>query len=264
METLLQSFPVFLLIFCRMTAFFVVSPIFSSKGVPNQFKVGIAGFISLLIYLIKGTAVKIPAGTDVYVLLVFREILIGLLLGYIAYLMFMVIQIAGSFIDIQIGLGIASVFDPMTGASAPVIGNFKYMFAMLIFLSMDGHHYLLQSVLYSYDWIPMNSNIMGQMLNGSLSEFLIRTFTNSFLIAFQMAAPLVVAMFLTDVGLGFLARSAPQFNIFVIGVPVKLIVGLFVLMLLTPSFAFIFEHLFEQMFQAMQGLLQVLGKRPAS
>ncbi|MCL9660179.1 flagellar type III secretion system protein FliR [Paenibacillus hunanensis] len=264
METLLQSFPVFLLIFCRMTAFFVVSPIFSSRGVPNQFKVGIAAFISLLIYLIKGTTIKIPDGTDIYVLMVFREILIGLLLGYIAYLMFMVIQIAGSFIDIQIGLGIASVFDPMTGASAPVIGNFKYMFAMLIFLSMNGHHYLLQSVLYSYDWVPMNSDIVSQMLNGSLSEFLIRTFTNSFLIAFQMSAPIVVATFLTDVGLGFLARSAPQFNIFVIGVPVKIIVGLFVLMLLTPSFAFIFEHLFEQMFQAMQGLLQVLGKRPAS
>lgn len=264
METLLQSFPVFLLIFCRMTAFFVVSPIFSSRGVPSQFKVGIAAFISLLIYLIKGTTIKIPDGTDIYVLMVFREILIGLLLGYIAYLMFMVIQIAGSFIDIQIGLGIASVFDPMTGASAPVIGNFKYMFAMLIFLSMNGHHYLLQSVLYSYDWVPMNSDIVAQMLNGSLSEFLIRTFTNSFLIAFQMSAPIVVATFLTDVGLGFLARSAPQFNIFVIGVPVKIIVGLFVLMLLTPSFAFIFEHLFEQMFQAMQGLLQVLGKRPAS
>lgn len=264
METLLQSFPVFLLIFCRMTAFFVVSPIFSSRGVPNQFKIGIAAFISLLIYLIKGTTIKIPDGTDIYVLMVFREILIGLLLGYIAYLMFMVIQIAGSFMDIQIGLGIASVFDPMTGASAPVIGNFKYMFAMLIFLSMNGHHYLLQSVLYSYDWVPMNSDIVSQMLNGSLSEFLIRTFSNSFLIAFQMSAPIVVATFLTDVGLGFLARSAPQFNIFVIGVPVKIIVGLFVLMLLTPSFAFIFEHLFEQMFQAMQGLLQVLGKRPAS
>lgn len=264
METLLQSFPVFLLVFCRITAFFVVSPVFSSRGVPSQFKVGIALFVSLLIYLIKGTTIKIPDGTEMYMLLVIREIMIGLLLGFIAYLMFMVIQTAGSFIDIQIGLGIATVFDPMTGASAPLIGNFKYMFAMLIFLSMNGHHYLLQSVLYSYDWIPMDSDIASQIMNGSLSDFLLRTFSNSFLIAFQMSAPIVVAMFLTDVGLGFLARSAPQFNIFVIGVPVKIIVGLFLLMLLAPSFAFIFEHLFQEMFQAMQGLLQVLGQRPTS
>lgn len=262
MEILQQSFPVFLLIFCRMTAFFVISPIFSSRSVPNTFKIGIALFISLLIFLLKGTSVTISEEPGIYVLLVLREVLIGLLLGYVAYLMFTVIQMAGSFIDIQTGFGIASVFDPLTGASAPMIGNFKYMFAILMFLSMNGHHYLIQSVLYSYDWIPLDAEIMSKMMDGSISEFLIRTFSNSFMIAFQMAAPIVIAMFLTDVGLGFLARSAPQFNIFVIGVPVKIIVGLLMLMLLTPSFAFIFENLFGQLFQAMQSLLKVIGTAP--
>lgn len=262
MEILQQSFPVFLLVFCRMIAFFVVSPVFSSKGVPNTFKVGMAFMISLLIYLIKSTSVTISDSPEIYVLLVIREVLIGLMLGYVAYMMFTVIQMAGAFIDIQTGFGIASVLDPLTGASAPMIGNFKYMFAMLLFLSTNGHHYLIQSVLYSYDWIPLDSEIMSKMMDGSISEFLIRTFSNSFLIAFQMAAPIVVAMFLTDVGLGLLARSAPQFNIFVIGVPVKIIVGLFLLMLLAPSFAYIFETLFGQMFEAMQSLLKVLGNRP--
>lgn len=262
MEMLQQSFPVFLLVFCRMIAFFVVSPIFSSRGVPNTFKVGIAFFISLLIYLIKSTTVTVSESPEIYILLVIREVMIGLMLGYVAYLMFTVIQMAGAFIDIQTGFGIASVLDPLTGASSPLLGNLKYMIAILLFLSMNGHHYLIQSVLYSYDWIPIDSEIMSKMMDGSISEFLIRTFSNSFLIAFQMAAPIVVAMFLTDVGLGFLARSAPQFNIFVIGVPVKIILGLFMLMLLTPSFGYLFEHVFAQLFQAMQSLLKVVGNKP--
>lgn len=82
------------------------------------------------------------------------------------------------------------------------------------------------------------------------------------MLAFQIAAPIVVATFLTDVGLGFLAKTAPQFNIFVIGVPLKIIVGLFMLLLLMPSFAFIFERLFSVMFESMRNLLDIMGNRP--
>lgn len=257
----MQSLPVFLLIFCRITAFFVVVPVFSSQGVPTTFKIGISFIVALVVFSANGTGITIPQDFS-YILLIMREVLIGLLLGFIGYLMFMAIQTAGSFIDIQIGFGIANVIDPMTGTSAPILGNFKYMIALLMFLSMNGHHHLLDAIVYSYKWIPMNNDLFLRMVDGSLSEFLVRTFAQSFVLAFQMSAPLVTALFLTDVGLAFLARTAPQYNVFVIGVPLKIIIGIALLLVLMPGLAVLFQNLFEIMFESMENLLGLMGKKP--
>lgn len=261
MDTLLQSFPVFLLIFCRISAFFVVIPVFSSQSVPATFKIGLSFFVALVVFSSRGTDIVIPQDLT-YILLVAREALIGLLLGFIGYLMFMTIQTAGSFIDIQIGFGIANVIDPMTGASAPIIGNFKYMIALLLFLSMNGHHYLLNAIVYSYNWVPLDNELFLKMIDGSLSDFLVRSFAQSFMLAFQMSAPLVTALFLTDIGLAFLARTAPQYNVFVIGVPLKIIIGLALLLILMPGLAALFRNLFDIMFASMQNLLGLMGKSP--
>lgn len=261
-ELIVQGISVFMLIFCRMTAFFVVAPVFSSRSVPASFKIGISGIISLFILLIQGVNQSVPADLE-YILLILREVLIGLLIGFAAFLIFAVIQTAGSFIDIQIGFGIANVIDPMTGTSAPVIGNFKYIFATLIFFSINGHHYLLDAVIRSYNWIPLNNDVFLRMASGNVTEFLVSAFGQSFVLAFQMAAPLVAALFLTDVALGFLARTAPQFNVFVIGIPLKIIVGLAMLMLLVSGFIYAFEHLFEVMFRALHNLFGILGNQPS-
>lgn len=215
----------------------------------------------MVVFSANGTGITIPQDFS-YILLIMREVLIGLLLGFIGYLMFMAIQTAGSFIDIQIGFGIANVIDPMTGTSAPILGNFKYMIALLMFLSMNGHHHLLDAIVYSYKWIPMNNDLFLRMVDGSLSEFLVRTFAQSFVLAFQMSAPLVTALFLTDVGLAFLARTAPQYNVFVIGVPLKIIIGIALLLVLMPGLAVLFQNLFEIMFESMENLLGLMGKKP--
>lgn len=257
----MQGFSVFLLIFCRISAFFVVSPVFSSKNVPATFKIGLSGIISLLILLTIGYKQTIPVDLE-YFLYIIRELLIGLLMGYVAFLMFSVIQMAGSFIDVQIGFSIANVIDPMTGTSAPILGNFKYIIATLVFLSINGHHYLLDAIIRSYNWIPLSNNLFQRIYDGDLSEFVIRTFSHSFLLAFQMSAPLVVALFVTDVALGFLARTAPQFNIFVIGIPLKIIVGLLMILLLIPSFIYAFQSLFQVLFNSLHDLLSTIGQRP--
>ncbi len=261
MINLMQAFPVFLLIFCRVTTFFVIAPLISSRNVPTRFKVGLATMVAILVYLSYGTT-QTAAFDGEYVLLIIREMLIGLLLGYVAYMMIIAIQIAGAVLDIQIGFGMASVFDPTTGAVTPLTGNFKYMIAMLLFLSMNGHHRLLDAIVYSYNWVPIDNELFMRIYDGSLMEFLLKAFSMVMVVAFQMAAPIVVALFLTDVGLGFLAKTAPQFNIFVIGIPIKIIVGLVLMLLLMPSLTYIFDHLFSLMSESMQGFLGTVGGRP--
>lgn len=262
MNAIVQGFPIFLLIFCRITAFFVVAPVFSSRGVPNTFKIGLGFFISFIVFLSYGMQQTIVPNAE-YVLVVLREILVGVLMGYIVYLFFAVVQTAGAFMDMQIGYAMANVVDPHTGASAPLLGNFKYMLIMVVFLMMNGHHYLLTGLMDSYQWMPLSNELFSRFMNGGITEFLTRTFSTTFLLAIQIAAPLIVAMFLTDVGLGFLTKTAPQFNVFVIGIPLKMIVGLFLLILLMPGMALLFDRLFSIMFQSLEQLFGIVQGPPA-
>lgn len=261
MNAIVEGFPIFLLIFCRITSFFVVAPVFSSRGVPNTFQIGLGFFISLIVFLSYGMSQTIVPNAE-YVLIVMREILIGLMMGFVVYLFFSAVQTAGSLMDMQIGLAMANVVDPHTGVSAPLLGNFKYMLMLVVFLMMNGHHYVLTGLMNSYQWMPLDNELFSRMVSGSLTDYLTRVFGNTFLLALQVAAPLVVAMFLTDLGLGFLTKTAPQFNVFVIGVPLKLILGLFLIVLLMPSLAFLFEKLFSIMFDSLEGLFGIVQGPP--
>jgi len=259
MNMIVQGFPIFLLIFCRITAFFVVSPIFSSRGVPNMFKLGLGAFMSLLIFMTHGWEQSLIVNAE-YVLMVIREVMVGLLLGFVVYLFFAIVQTAGGFMDMQIGFAMANVVDPHTGTSQPLMGNFKYMMMMVIFLAMNGHHYLINGLMSSYEWIPLDNELFARIMSGNVSEFLVTTFATTFMLAIQVAAPLVVAMFLTDVGLGFLTKSAPQFNVFVVGIPIKIIIGIFLLILLMPGMAVIFERIFSIMFDSLEQLFAILQR----
>ncbi len=261
MNTIVQGFPVFLLILCRITAFFVVTPIFSSRSVPNTFKIGLGFFISFIVFLTYGIQQKVVMDVG-YVLLVIREVLVGLLMGYVVYLFFSVVQTAGGLMDLQIGYAMANVVDPHTGASAPLLGNFKYMLMMLVFLTMNGHHYLLNGLMDSYQWMPLSNELFQHLMNVSIADYLTRTFGQTFLLAFQVAAPLIVAMFLTDVGLGFLTKTAPQFNVFVVGIPLKMMVGLFLLILLLPGMSLLFDKLFMILFGSLEQLFGIVQGPP--
>ncbi len=261
MNAIVQGFPIFLLIFCRITAFFVVAPVFSSRGVPNVFKIGLGFFISFIVFLTYGMQQTIVPDAE-YVLVVIRELLIGLLMGYVVYLFFSVVQSAGAFMDLQVGFAMANIVDPHTGVSAPLLGNFKYMMLIVIFLMMNGHHFLLTGLMDSYKWIPIDNELFSRLMSGGVTDFLTRTVASTFLLAVQLAAPLVVAMFLTDVGLGFLTKTAPQFNVFVIGIPLKLLIGMVLLILLMPGIASLFETLFSIMFNSLEQLLGIIQGPP--
>jgi len=253
---LLQALPGFLLVFCRITAFFVTAPLLSMRGVPAQFRIGIAFFMALFTFMsLDAELMEIDAA---YVLLVLREVLIGILLGFVAYMFFTVVQISGSFVDMQMGLGIANVIDPMTGAQSPLIGNFKFMLAILMFLALDGHHYLLTAIMNSYDWVPLDNAFFTRIYEGSISTFLLKTLTTMFVLAFQLTAPMIVALFLVDVGLGMLARSAPQFNVFVLGLPIKSMIGFILLLVMVPGFMYLFQQLFSQLFDAIGQILIII------
>ncbi|MCA0754049.1 flagellar type III secretion system protein FliR [Paenibacillus sp. N4] len=261
MNAIVQGFPIFLLIFCRITAFFVVAPVFSSRGVPNTFKIGLGFFISLIVFLTYGIKQTIVPDAG-YILVLLRELLVGVLMGYAVYLFFTVVQTAGAFMDLQVGFAMANIVDPHTGTSAPLLGNFKYMLLIVVFLMMNGHHYMLKGLMDSYEWMPLSNELFSRLMSGSVTDYLTRLVGNTFLLSVQIAAPLVVAMFLADVGLGFLTKTAPQFNVFVIGIPLKLLIGILLLILLMPGLAGIFDKLFAIMFESLEQLFGIIQGPP--
>lgn len=250
-----NSFPALLLIFARLVSFFTTVPIFSYRNVPTPFKIGSAFFISwIMLYTI-----DIPLiGLDyTFFLLIGKEVIVGLLLGLISYMILAAVQIAGGFIDFQMGFAIANVVDPQTGAQSPVIGQYFYTFALLFLLAVDGHHLLINGAFFSFESIPIDQFI--DLSSDTILITIITMFNQLFLIAFQLAIPIVGCLFLVDVALGIIARTVPQLNVFVVGLPLKIFVSLFVISMFIVVYAGLVRRLFNYMLEMMYVFMQLFG-----
>jgi flagellar biosynthesis protein FliR len=257
MNFILEMLPYFLLIFVRITSFFLVAPLFSMRNVPTQFKAGLAFFITLL--ALSGSVDEEPILLDsYYILLIMKELFIGIALGFTAALLLYAVQVAGAFIDFQMGFAIANVMDPQTGAQVPIIGHLKYMLALLFLLIVDGHHLMLDGVMQSFRLVPVES-ISFSFEDENIARYMTALFLQMFLIALQMALPLVGALFLVDVALGILAKTVPQLNIFAVGFPLKIFVGFIMLIMVMPIFFFVLQSLFKKIIVSMSELMKLLG-----
>ncbi len=245
--------PTFMLVFARLLAFFITVPFFSYRTIPTPYRIGFAFFLSLIV---TATFAEPLDMTLPYFVLLVKEIAVGLFIGLIAYMVMSIVQIAGGFIDFQMGFAIANVIDPQTGAQSPIIGQFFYMFAILFLLATDGHHLLINGILHSYNVIPLE-----RLLNfsGNYAELIISTFNRIFVIAFQIALPLVGSLFLVDVALGIIARTVPQVNVFVVGLPLKITVSFSVLFFFMAIYLMAARLLFQTMFEVMDQLMLILG-----
>jgi flagellar biosynthetic protein FliR len=184
-------------------------------------------------------------------LVVSGEFLLGLIFGFVSQLILYAVQMAGHLLDMQIGFGIVNVFDPQFGQQIPLIGNFKYIMALLLFLVTNGHHMLITALFASFKLIP----VTGVVFHASLAEFIVDLVSGIFTIAFKISLPVLVAILLTDVALGILARTMPQMNIFIVGVPGKILVGIFTLSLAFPFYIAFLEVGFNGMYQSIYHLL---------
>lgn len=257
MHEAINQFPVFLLIFVRVTAFFLTIPIFSYRNIPAMHKIGLGFFLALLIYLSMDKPEIDLNGF--YYMLILKEAAVGLFVGLLAYIMMSAIQIAGGFIDFQMGFAIANVIDPQTGVQSPLMGQYLYTFVLLVLLAVDGHHLLLDGVFYSYQIVPLESIWIPLGNEGILTQVM-KSFSLMFVVAFQLAAPVVGSLFLVDVALGIVARTVPQLNVFVVGMPLKIIVSFAVVALVIPVFMMIVQNLFEETLLAMRSLMGLMGR----
>lgn len=253
----LDYLPIFLLILVRLTAFLLVAPLFSINAVPNNVKVGLAFFLALISFMMIETEwdPQLDLGFMVHVV---KEAIVGLVVGFVANLMLLTVQIAGGFIDFQMGFLIANLVDPQTGSQIPVIGNFKYIMTILFLLSVNGHHLLINGIIQSYELVPLEAMFV-PLGSEQVAFYMTRVFAQMFLIAFQIAIPVAGALFLVEVCLGILAKTVPQLNVFVVGLPIKIFIGLVLILITLPGFFMVLHILVERMIQVMTELMILLG-----
>ncbi|MGY4689836.1 flagellar biosynthetic protein FliR [Salibacterium sp. K-3] len=252
----LNQLPVYLLVLVRVLAFFTSMPLFSYRNVPSHFKVGLGAFFAfIIVFTLDIETISIDS---TYLLLIFKEMLVGLTIGLLAGIMVYAVQVAGMFLDIALGFLVANVIDPQTGAQSPLMGGFLYTFALMFLLAVDGHHLIMDGIYYSYEFIPLDQPFL-PFGNEEIARHVLESFSTMFMIAFQMAFPVVGCLFLTDIALGMMSRAVPQMNVFVVGLPLKLFAGLPLLALTLPGFFMAVDHLFDETFDAMRTLMALLG-----
>jgi len=244
----------FLLVLVRVAGIFTVAPIFGNVNVTPLVRVGIAGCLA---FVFLPMAHFDAASLDFlpFLLVIVKEALVGIVMGFLAAMMFAAVQMAGAFIDLQIGFGFANVVDPMMKEHSAVIGQLYNFAATLLFLGLNGHHLMIRGLADSFSVLPLGSAIVTPHATSGI----LQVFTVLFLASLKIGAPVVGAIFLTDVSLGILARTVPQLNVFVVGFPAKLTVGLLAVFAVLPMTFVVMTGLFGGLEHDLVRLLKYMG-----
>ncbi len=256
MTELVPKISVLLLIFVRVAAFFVSVPLFSYRTIPSQLKIGFALVLSWMMYY----TFSIEAFTinGEYILLIIKEAIVGLTLGLAVYIVFSAVQIAGGFIDFQMGFAMANIVDPQTGAQSPLMGQFFNFLLLLVLLAINGHHLIMDGIFYSYQFMPIDQ-FFPHFGDEKFVEMIMKLFVAVFAIAFQMSAPIVATLFLVTFALGITGKTVPQLNIFVVGFPIKIAIGFIVLVIMMAVMVEVMESVIEMAIIAMRNVMAILG-----
>lgn len=228
----------FMLVVGRLSGLFLLAPVFSSSLIPMKVKASALLVLSATMTPIVSHGVVVPTDGWSIAILMAKETIIGLGLGFAVSVVFAAVQVGASMIDTSIGFSLANIIDPLTNAQASVLGSFYTLVGTLAFLAVDGHFWLLAGFSRSFDVIgvtqfPKFSN----MLDNAAQMFF-----SLFVMAFQVAAPILVTLLLCDVVLGIVARVVPQMNVFFVGIPLKIAIGMGAIALGMPVFVSFFEH----------------------
>jgi flagellar biosynthetic protein FliR len=233
--------------FTRILALIASAPVTGTQQFPLSAKIGLAMLLTLLVAPALPAPPAAEPGSAYGMLLMAREILLGVGMGLAMRMVFAAIGMAGDIIGLQMGLGFAQFYDPQSSSQVPVIGQFLGLLATLAFLSINGHLLMIATLVDSFRSVAPDTILAGATGALALTQWGAMIIQG----AVQLSLPVVAALLITNSALAVLTRASPQLNLFAIGFPVTLGIGFIALLLGLPFLVPGFEHLFEQGLQAM-------------
>ena len=249
------EFERFLFVFFRVGALILFVPILGSRQIPPVLKIGFIFFIAIVTFpLVKDQPLPEPRGVVELAIFLIMDVTIGLAIAYIARLIFAAVQVAGTVVDFQMGFGVVNVIDPQTETQVSVTAQFHNILAVLIFLATDAHHFIIQAIVDSFFILnPAKINFAS-----ITPEYMLYLFSGTFTTAIKIAAPIMAILFFLSVGLGLVARTVPQMNVFIVGFPLQIGVGLLMVGLSISFFSILVQDQMYQLPVKFMGLLRGL------
>ena len=237
----------FLLLFFRFAALFIATPIFDHKNIPMNIKAAMAFFFSVVFYS-SMPPLQIHIDVMSIIVAVLGEFMLGLSVGIVLQLAYNVITFAGGQISFMMGFSMASAIDPQSGVSMPIISQFLSLLALMVLFSLDLHHWMLLFIDESLKTVPLG----GFMMSQNLFDYIIHATSNMFLVGFMIAFPIIALSWLADVIFGMLMKTMPQFNLLVIGFPIKIMVAFAVLIATLTATMLILKGQMHEAFNALE------------
>ena len=250
----LDQFGLFILILMRMASFVFAAPFFNTANTPKRLRVGLAFFLSIIVYTLHPDMNVEYNGLIEYAGLVVIESVVGILLGAMASFCVQIIQFAGKLVDMDIGISMAQIMDPTTKVQVGIMGNFYYYMLMLLLIVSGLHQYLVAAIIETYNVIPIGGVKFGMSVYTTVLNFM----SDYFVIGFRIELPIFAATLLLNCILAIIARVAPQMNMFVVGMQLKIFVGIFVILftiVMLPSVSnFIYNEIQTVMASLVRGM----------
>ncbi len=248
---LVDQMAAFMLPLFRITALFMVAPVFSGSQLPHRVRLGLAVVMVLIIAPLTPPSAR-DSFQDLHIVVaVFFELLVGLLMGFTLKLAFAALEVAGSVIATQMGLGFAAINDPGHGAQIPVVSHLYLVLATLLFLVHDGHLLLVELIATSFRDLPSGGFFIGPESLWTLVTWGGQMFAGAVLVAL----PAITSLLVVNLAFGVMTRAAPQLNIFAVGFPISLLLGLLVMLYGLPAFGPQFTRLLDDSFSAVGAIL---------
>ncbi|MGA1875810.1 MAG: flagellar biosynthetic protein FliR [bacterium] len=245
----------FLFIFFRITGILFTAPLFGEKLIPKQLRIGLALILTvILIPVIQLNPRTASPGFILAIPLILSELLIGLILGFAANLLFTGVQLSGQLVGYQMGFAVANVLDPISGSQVSLFAQFETLSALMIFLCVNAHHLFIKAIVSSFRLIPP-CEFHPQ---GGMVEKIMTMAGHMFVLAVQIGGPTIAVLIFVNVFFALMARTVPEINIFIVAMPLGIAVGLFVLGTSMPFFANLliktFHNLGHDLMVLMKGM----------
>lgn len=252
-------FETLLLVAIRVIFMLGLVPIFSGSQIPATMRLGLG---ALLTFVIAQTVPTMPAPLALGPLAVAiaSQGFIGLVFGFTAFLVFTGIQFAGAILDILAGFGAVSVINPTTQQQVTILGEFELALASLLYLVTNSHHLLLEGMAGSFAMLPLPWIGIDPLLDRSVMTF----FSGSLFIVLRIAAPVAIVLFLTNITLGLMSRVAPQMNVFSVGLPLQMLVGLTMVIITMPLLGAVLPEIFAETPRQLETVLRQMQPLPAA
>ncbi len=241
-------------IFARISGAVLLNPIFGRRNIPAIFKVSLSLVLTLLLFSYLPISIN-PGTTLEFMIGILIEFSIGYVLGYVITLFSNVIVMGGEIIDFQMGMSMAKVFDAQSNTSIGLSSTFFNIIFMFLFFLSNGHLALIRFFLDSHKVVPYGEAALSE----NVSVYMIELFSDTAVLAMQLAMPVIAVTFMLEIGVGILMKIIPQINIFVVNIQLKIFVGLSLLLIMYAPFVSFIEELITFMFDALAKSLGAIG-----